>query len=79
MKEQIEDITKLELIPLFHAFWDALKAEEYEICALVKQEIEFRRLTKTLCPFAVTILQNSDYSLYGMLDGGIINIKQEEK
>lgn len=64
-----KDLTKLDLIKLFHAFWDALKAEEYETCNLVKEEIEFRKATKALCPFEVTILKNSDYPLHGMLDG----------
>ena len=64
-----QDFTKLDVVPLFHVFWNALKAEEYEICAEVKREIEFRKLTKTLCPYSVAILRKSDYPLYGLLDG----------
>ena len=64
-----QDLTKLYVVPLFHVFRDALKAEEYEICAEVKKEIEFRTLTKTLCPYSVAILRKSDYPLHGLLDG----------
>lgn len=63
-----QDLTRLDVIPLFHVLWDALAAEKYEVCAEVKKEIEYRKLHKTLCPFSVAVLKQSDYPLFGMLD-----------
>lgn len=64
----MKDLTKLDVVPLFHVLWDALKTEEYEICAEVKKEIEYRKLHRALCPFSVAVLKQSDYPLFGMLD-----------
>lgn len=66
------DLNSLSLVPLYHVLWDSLKVENYELCAEVKKEIEYRKKTNTLCPFSVTILRNSDYPTFGLLDGVVI-------
>lgn len=64
----MEDLTKIAEITLHHLFLDALKNENYELCANIRDEYKRRLDTHTFCPYAYIIIQRCDKPKHGLLD-----------
>lgn len=61
-------IREMAEIPLHHKFIEAMKSEEYEICAEIRDEFKRRFETHTFCPYAYIVIKRCDAPKYGLLD-----------
>lgn len=64
----MQDLKEIAEIPLHHLFLDAIKNENYELCAEIRDEFNKRLATHTFCQYSYIVIKRSEQLEYGLLD-----------